>query len=138
MESYAQIVTEVSVARVIEAVQRKSCGAVSVFVGTVRECSAGKRVCHLDFEVYEPMAVLELERISQDVAAAFSVQTVAVQHVKGRAFPGQGVVAIAVGAAHRKDSLQACTFLIEELKKRLPVWKKEYFADGSEWVGFHP
>ena len=109
-------------------------GAVAAFVGTTRNSFAGKAVRHLEYEAYGPMAEQEMERIGMEIASLYPAVTgIAIAHRTGRVEVGEASVAIAISAPHRREALAACAEAIDRLKARLPVWKKEVFADGSEW-----
>jgi molybdopterin synthase catalytic subunit len=111
-----------------------ACGAVAGFVGLTRNSFRGKEVRYLEYEAYAPMAEREMERIGTEIAGLWpAVAGVAIAHRVGRVEVGEASVAIAVSAPHRREALAACAHGIERLKATLPVWKKEVFADGSEW-----
>ncbi|MEN9348141.1 MAG: molybdenum cofactor biosynthesis protein MoaE [Flavobacteriales bacterium] len=110
------------------------CGANVIFDGVVRNSKKGVQVTHLDFEAYEPMALAELEKIAHEIADQWPIQAVFVHHRTGIVYPGQSAVIAAVSSPHRKDAFEACAFLLDRLKQTVPIWKKEYTADGAEWV----
>jgi molybdopterin synthase catalytic subunit len=107
-------------------------------VGTVRNHSKGKKVLHLDFEAYEPMALKEMEKLGIQAKQQWPLYEVAIIHAVGSKLPGEPVVVIGVSSAHRDASFEACKWLIDELKKTVPIWKKEYYEDNSVWVNAHP
>ena len=110
-------------------------GAVVLFVGTVREVNEGRRVEALDYAAYEAMAADELARIAAEAAARFGTEDLAVEHRIGLLALGDASVAIAVAHPHRGQAFDACRFVIEELKRRVPIWKREHYADGERsWV----
>lgn len=109
-------------------------GAVSVFLGTVRNVNAGQRVLFLEYEAYAGMAERELERIAAEAIARFAVTKVGIVHRVGRVEVGEASVAIAVSAPHRGPAMDACRFVIDTLKARVPIWKREHFEDGAVWV----
>jgi molybdopterin synthase catalytic subunit len=114
-------------------------GAVATFVGTSRRTSSNaarieKSVETLWYEAYEPMAEKKLAAIGEETARRFEVTRVAAWHRVGEVPVGEASVAIAVSAPHRAAAFDACRFVIEEIKRSLPVWKRERFADGEEWV----
>ncbi|NCD69695.1 molybdenum cofactor biosynthesis protein MoaE [Mucilaginibacter agri] len=113
-------------------------GAINLFVGTVRNHSKGKTVLHLDFEAYEPMAVKEMEKLGLQAKVKWPLYEVAIIHAVGHKLPGEPVVVIGVSSAHREASFEACRWLIDELKKTVPIWKKEFYEDNSVWVNAHP
>jgi molybdopterin synthase catalytic subunit len=128
--------TAIDVHRLIALVTTPQSGAVDVFIGTTRNHSHGREVVTLEYEAYEPMAVRELEILEAKAFNRWSLHRIAIVHRIGRVEIGEASVAIAVSSAHRKEAFEACRFLIDELKKSVPIWKREYFADGStEWAG---
>ena len=109
-------------------------GAVSLFVGTVRNVNAGRRVLFLEYEAYAPMAEQEMERIAAEAIARFGVTRVAMVHRLGRIAIGEASVAIAVAAPHRAAAIDACRLVIDTLKKSVPIWKREHFEGGEVWI----
>ena len=131
----AQVTTEVlQTQRLMDAVRDDGCGAVAAFVGVVRNEHQGRSVHHLIYEAYPPMAEQEMLRITQEVRGRWAVRRVAIAHRIGRLEIGEASVVVAVGAAHRREALEACAFAIEKIKERLPVWKKEFSDEGEEWI----
>lgn len=128
----------VDVTSVLDAVEGEGQGGVVLFLGRVRDHTEGRAVTHLMFEAYEPMAVSELERLCQAAQARHGAERVALVHRLGRLTPGDVAVAIGVAAAHRGAAFGACRWLIDNLKRSVPIWKKEHFEDGSVWVAAHP
>jgi molybdopterin synthase catalytic subunit len=126
---------EPGAADVQAAVADDAAGAVAVFVGTVRDTARGRDVEWLDYEAYEELAVPEMERIASAALERNGCLHAAVFHRVGRAEIGEATVAIAVSSAHRHDALRACTEIIDTLKERVPIWKKERYAGGEEWIG---
>ncbi|MEK7257818.1 MAG: molybdenum cofactor biosynthesis protein MoaE [Bacteroidota bacterium] len=115
-----------------------SAGAIAVFIGTVRNQTKGKPVLRLEYEAYEPMAISEMEKIARQAVALFSVEKIAVHHRVGILQVGDAAVVIAVSTPHRAAAFDACEFVIDTLKERVPIWKKEIFEDGEVWVAAHP
>lgn len=116
------------------AVADPAAGALATFVGVTRNSFAGKAVQHLEYEVYTRMAEQEMAAIGMEVARRWPAVTgIAIAHRTGRVEVGEASVAIAISAPHRREALAACAHAIDRLKAALPVWKKEVFADGSEW-----
>ena len=109
-------------------------GAVSVFLGTVRNVSGGQRVLFLEYEAYADMAEREMERIAAEAVVRFGVTKVAIVHRVGRVEIGEASVAIAVAAPHRAPAMDACRFVIDTLKASVPIWKREHFEGGAVWV----
>ena len=116
----------------------ESCGGIDVFVGTVRRWNKGEEITHLDFECYEPMAISELRKIADIAIERFDVKKVSIHHRVGIVKTTEIAVIIAVACKHRKAAFQACEFVIDELKKDVPIWKKEHLIDGSYWVNSRP
>lgn len=109
-------------------------GAVATFVGVARNSFAGKEVLYLEYEAYPPMAERQMREIGMEIAERWPAVTgVAIAHRVGRVEVGEASVVLAISAPHRGEALAACAQGIERLKATLPVWKKEVFADGSEW-----
>ncbi|WP_196890932.1 molybdenum cofactor biosynthesis protein MoaE [Aureivirga marina] len=119
-------------------VEDPSCGGISVFVGTVRNETQGKKVLRLDFSAYEPMAIKEMEKIAEEALAKFSITKIAIHHAIGILSVTEIPVIIAVASPHRKDAFKACEFAIDTLKETVPIWKKEHFECGEVWVNAHP
>jgi molybdopterin synthase catalytic subunit len=116
----------------VEAPER---GAVASFLGLVRDHHGGRKVARLEYSAYAPMAEAECARIVAEAEARWPVR-IALAHRVGALAIGDAAVAIAAGAAHREEAFAACRFVIEEVKRRVPIWKKEFYADGTiEWVG---
>ena len=113
-------------------VQRNDAGAVATFVGTTRDTFQGKVVTRLEYEAYEPMAVKELRRLCGVAREKWpDLQDIAIVHRVGSVPVGDASVIVAVSSAHRKPALQSCAWLIDELKVTVPIWKKEWYADGT-------
>lgn len=128
----------VDVQKVIETASSLGAGAVNVFVGTVRNTSHAKNVLWLEYESYEAMAVAEIKKIIEAASQRWGLLGWAVSHRIGTLKPGEVSVAIAVSTAHRKDSFEACQYIIDNLKTKVPIWKKEVFEDGEEWISANP
>lgn len=122
-------------AAVAARVAHPGAGAVATFSGVVRDSSRERAVEHLDYEVFEEMAVEELRRIATDVAARHGLLGIAVSHREGRCAIGETTVVIACSAAHRAEALAACGETIDTLKAHVPIWKKEHYVDGAAWIG---
>jgi len=114
-----------------------SVGAFNCFEGWVRNRNEGKVVCELNYEVHETLCYKEAQKIIQETHDRFNVIAVKCYHRVGRLKVGDMAVWIGVTAMHRDDSFKACRYLIDEMKNRLPIWKKEYYGDGnSDWLSF--
>ncbi len=133
-----KLVEHINLNEAYEYLQSPSSGAVNVFIGTVRNHSKGKEVTKLVFEAYETMAVKELEKVALVATQKWALDKVVIIHATGEKHPGEAVVITGVSSAHRKASFEACEFLIDELKKTVPIWKHEHYIDGSEWINAHP
>lgn len=119
----------------LEEVARKRNGASILFVGTVRDVNDGASVAALDYSAYTEMAETELAAIALEASERWSTPDVVVEHRIGSLALGDASVAIAVAHPHRAEAYEASRYIIEELKRRLPVWKREHYVDGrSEWV----
>ena len=126
----------IDVSAVVAAVSTEASGAVDLFLGTTRNHSDGKAVTELTYEAYPEMARKEIEKIVQEVHYHWPAHKVAVVHRLGSVPVGEASVAIAVSSSHRKEAFEACRFIIDKLKERVPIWKKEHFDDGSSsWTG---
>lgn len=111
-----------------------STGAVSMFIGTTRDSFENKKVTKLSYEAYEPMAMKELKKICEAVRTTFNVHKICVLHRLGEVPIKQASVVVAVSSPHRKESLEAVQILIDTLKEKVPIWKKEIYEDGgSNW-----
>lgn len=108
-------------------------GAILVFEGVTRNHFEGRPVTHLEYEAYAEMALLEMERIAADAIVRWPTVKVAIAHRTGPVGLGETSLIIAVGAPHRPEGYEANRFVLEAIKKRLPVWKKEIYNDGQEW-----
>ena len=115
-----------------------SCGGIVVFVGTVRNNTKNKKVIQLDFSTYKPMAIKEIQKIADLAFKKFEIKKLAIHHAEGLLQIGDIPVIITVSSTHRKAAFKACEFTIDNLKKTVPIWKKEYFSDGEVWVNAHP
>ena len=124
----------ISAQAIVERVKGPEEGAVVVFDGIVRNHSGGRRTLYLDYEAYEPMALEKLRELAAALRARFSVGGLAIIHRLGRLEIGESSVFIAVSAPHRAVAFDACRFAIDTLKRSVPIWKKEYFADGAVWA----
>jgi molybdopterin synthase catalytic subunit len=124
-----------SVADVVGEVRDDSAGAIATFVGTTRARSRGRDVLHLEYEAYEGMAEQVMADLASELARRHDLCKVAIHHRVGRVEIGGTSVVIAVSAAHRAAALGACAEAIEELKVSVPLWKKETYVGGEEWIG---
>jgi molybdopterin synthase catalytic subunit len=121
-------------APLIQGVSAPELGAVATFLGVVRDHHAGRSVSRLEYQAYGPLAEAECGRIVEEAEARWPCR-IALRHRVGWLDIGDAAVAIAVGSGHRAEAFDACRFVIEELKRRVPIWKRERYADGTEaWV----
>jgi molybdopterin synthase catalytic subunit len=120
---------------VVREVARDEAGAVASFLGTVRNRSRDRNVLFLEYEAYEGMAEAMMEELARELQAKHDVLEVAIHHRVGRVEIGEPSVAIAVSAAHRAAALAACREAIDTLKGTVPLWKKEVYDGGEEWIG---
>jgi molybdopterin synthase catalytic subunit/molybdopterin converting factor small subunit len=125
----------ISLEAVVAEVADDGAGAIATFTGTTRARSRGRRVLHLDYEAYPGMAERVMEEIAASLRGNYDLSDVAITHRIGRVGIGETSVVIAVSAPHRRDALAACAEAIDELKERVPLWKKEVYEGGEEWVG---
>jgi molybdopterin synthase catalytic subunit len=123
------------VARVVAAVQRDEAGGIASFVGSVRRSSRGRDVQYLEYEAFEEMAEPMLRRLATALTEKHGLSAVAIHHRVGRVEIGEPSVVIAVSAPHRAAALDACREAIDTLKETIPLWKKEVYAGGEEWIG---
>jgi MoaE-MoaD fusion protein len=123
------------IAQVVAEAASDDAGAVASFVGTVRRRSRDRDVVHLEYEAYEEMAEPMLAELAAALTAKHGLSAVAIHHRVGRVEIGEPSVAIAVSAAHRAAALEACREAIDTLKETIPLWKKEVYVGGEEWIG---
>ena len=124
----------IDVGEVARRVIPRECGATVTLDGYAREWTKGRKTEYLVYEAYEPMALTEMQRLGSDAHKRFEIAHVGIVHRTGRLEIGETSVVISVSAPHRRAAFQACEWLITELKKTVPIWKKEVFADGEVWV----
>ena len=137
--SHASIVTDkINTQALVERIKHPEDGATVVFEGIVRNHSRGRRTLFLDYDAYPEMAVKQMEALANEALSKFSVRDVAIVHRIGRLQIGETSVAIVVAAAHRGAAFDACRWLIDTLKRTVPIWKKEYFEDGAVWADGEP
>ncbi|MGQ9584663.1 MAG: molybdenum cofactor biosynthesis protein MoaE [Anaerolineae bacterium] len=124
--------------QVVARVQAPGRGGTLCFLGTVRDRSGERKVLHLEYETYSEMARTKLEQIGHEIVARWKVEDVAIIHRVGRLEIGDVAVVIALAAAHREDLFDACRYAVDRLKEIVPIWKKEVYEGGEEWVSEHP
>ena len=120
---------------VVDEVRSPQAGAIATFTGTTRVQSRGRTVLHLDYEAYEEMAEQVMTQIAEELEGLYDLCAIAIHHRTGRVDIGEASVMIAVSAPHRQDALAACKDAIDTLKSQVPLWKKEFYEGGEEWIG---
>ena len=116
----------------------KRMGGIATFIGCARDFSEGREVTQISFDAYGSMAVAEMNELRDEAIAKFALLDARIVHRVGVVGAGDQIVFIAAGAEHRAPALQACQWLIDKLKQRVPIWKKEITPQGDEWVSPHP
>jgi molybdopterin synthase catalytic subunit/molybdopterin converting factor small subunit len=138
-QRYASIVrVAIDSQQTVARLKRGEDGAVLAFEGVVRNQTRGRRTLYLDYEAYEDMALAQMESLAQQALKQFQIRDVALVHRLGRLEIGETSVLIAVASAHRAAAFDACRWLIDTLKKTVPIWKKEHFEDGAVWADGEP
>jgi molybdopterin synthase catalytic subunit len=134
-EDFYELTTEpIDVAAVARRVVPRRCGATVTLDGYAREWTRGRRTLHLVYEAYAPMALAEMRRLGEEARRLFPIAHVGIVHRTGRTEIGETSVVISVSAPHRRAAFEACEWAIRELKRTVPIWKKEFFEDGEVWV----
>ena len=124
--------------KIIQAAESPKAGALNVFIGTVRSNTSNKKVIRLEYECYEAMAKSEIQKIIDQAYTRWPLLKVAISHRTGILAIGDEAIVLAVSTPHRKESFEACQFIIDALKQTVPIWKKEIYEGGEEWVSAHP
>ena len=133
--SFFELTTEpLNVGAIVRRVVPVNCGATVTLDGYVRQFTKGRETLHLVYEAYAPMAVSEMEKLVRQAHEEFEIAHVGIVHRLGRLEIGETSVVISVAAPHRRAAFEACEWLIVELKRTVPIWKKEVYADGETWV----
>lgn len=134
-QDFFELTTEpIDVGAVARRVVPSRCGATVTLDGYAREWTKGRRTLHLVYEAYAPMALAELHRLGAEAHRRFDIEHVGIVHRTGRTDIGETSVVISVSAPHRRAAFEACEWAIRELKRTVPIWKKEFFEDGEIWV----
>src|SRR5215470_9839629 len=137
--SRATIVREpIDTRGVLERIKSPEDGAAIAFEGVVRNNTRGRQTLYLDYEAYEAMALKQMEELAEEALGQFKVRDVAIVHRLGRLEIGETSVLIVVSSAHRAAAYEASRWLIDTLKRSVPIWKKEYFVDGAVWADGEP
>ena len=116
-------------------VMKNSNGAVVTFLGTTRDRTRSRRVLHLEYEAYRPMADAKLQEVSDDIRTRWDIEDVAIIHRLGRLEIGETSLVVAVASPHRAEAFAACQHAVDRVKQMVPIWKKEFFEGGEVWVG---
>ena len=125
--------------QLVEAVRRDESGAVVLFYGVVRNENLGRSVQYLEYDAYQEMALKKMRQIGDEICARFSVTGIGILHRIGRLEIGETSLLVAVSSAHRKEAFEACHYAVDRIKQTVPIWKKEVWEDGSEWIeGYQP
>jgi molybdopterin converting factor subunit 1 len=126
---------EIDLQRLSDLVSTSCTGAIATFAGTVRDNARGREVQFLEYEAYPEAAEKALQKIGTEIRGRWDVEGVAIAHRTGRLRVGEVSVGIAVSSAHRAEAFDACRYAIERIKEFVPIWKKEFYADGDTWIG---
>ena len=124
---------KIDVAALLQSVLVPEAGGIDIFLGTTRNHSKGKRVVRLEYEAYEPMALKLMLNIESEIRSRWGIHKISILHRIGCVPVTEASVAIAVSASHRKEAFEACRYAIDQLKKNVPIWKKEILEDGAVW-----
>lgn len=119
-----------------EYVRTDECGAVCTFLGVARRFSRGREVVHLEYEAYPEMAERKMRQIAEEIRERWDIERVAMLHRSGELAIGEASVAIAVASPHRREAFEACQYAIDRLKTIVPIWKKEVWSNGEQWIGW--
>ncbi len=133
-----EIVDAIDTSQVYAELSHPHSGGICVFVGTVREFTNKEEVVALEFETYKSMAIKELHKIADEACEKWQLNAVVLRHAVGAKNVEEPVVVVGASSAHRSECFEACRFLIDTLKERVPIWKKEIFKNKSVWVSAHP
>lgn len=134
MDFFELTTDPIDITAVARRVVPAECGATVTLDGYVRKFTKGRETLHLVYEAYEPMALKEMQKLIEQAKRDFEISNVGIVHRLGRLEIGETSVVISVAAPHRKGAFEACEWLIRELKRTVPIWKKEVYADGEVWV----
>jgi molybdopterin synthase catalytic subunit len=134
MDFFELTIEPIDLTSVARRVVPPECGATVTLDGYVRKFTKGRETLHLFYEAYEPMALKEMQKLIDQAKRDFEIANVGIVHRLGRLEIGETSVVISVAAPHRRAAFAACEWLIRELKRTVPIWKKEVYADGEVWV----
>ena len=138
MDFFELTTDPIDITTVARRVVPPECGATVTLDGYVRQFTKGMETLYLEYEAYEPMAIKEMEKLVKAAHEQFEIANVGIVHRLGKLEIGETSVVISVAAPHRKAAFDACEWLIRELKQAVPIWKKEVYADGEEWIEGDP
>jgi len=125
----------IQIEKLIRKVERPEAGAITTFIGAVREWTRGRRTLYLEYQAYVPMAVKMLKKIGDEIQEKWPETKIAITHRIGRLEISDTAVAIVVSSPHRKAAYEANEYAIERIKQMVPIWKKEHWEDGETWIG---
>ncbi len=128
----------IDVTTALSYLQSEQAGAIDLFLGVVRDNTQERPVDRLEYEAYDRMAISEMQKIADEAQQQWPILRYAIIHRKGTLQIGEMAVLIGVATAHRADAFDACRYIIDTIKKTVPIWKKEVFSNGEEWVNAHP
>lgn len=135
MSDFFELTTDpLDIGEIARRVVPPECGATVTLDGYVRQFTKGRETLHLFYEAYEPMALKEMQKLIEQAKQDFEISNIGIVHRLGKLEIGETSVVISVAAPHRKAAFAACEWLIRELKRTVPIWKKEVYADGEVWV----
>ncbi len=135
INDFFELTTEtLDVGAIARRVRLPECGATVSLDGYVRQWTKGRETLYLVYEAYEPMALREMEKLVEQARAKFEIASVGIAHRLGKLEIGETSVVISVAAPHRRAAFEACEWLIKELKRTVPIWKKEVYAGGEVWI----
>ncbi|WP_298488527.1 molybdenum cofactor biosynthesis protein MoaE [uncultured Maribacter sp.] len=133
-----EIVNTIDTSNIFAQLSHAHSGGICVFIGTVREFTANEEVIALEFETYKVMALKEMEKIADEAVKKWNLNSVVIAHAVGAKKVEEPVVIVGASSAHRPECFEACRYLIDTLKERVPIWKKEMFKNKEVWVSAHP
>ncbi|MGC8663735.1 MAG: molybdenum cofactor biosynthesis protein MoaE [Thermoplasmata archaeon] len=125
---------KIEIEKLISMINSEKNGAIVTFIGTVRNLNEGKNVTKIIYDAYLPMAEIELEKLLEDAKSKFEIFDACVHHRIGEYYPSDIVVFIGVSSAHREEAFKACKFIIDEIKEKIPIWKKEFYGEEGKWL----
>ncbi|MCJ7466762.1 MAG: molybdenum cofactor biosynthesis protein MoaE [Maribacter sp.] len=133
-----EIVDTIDTSRVYSELSHAQSGGICVFIGSVREFTNKEAVVALEFETYKTMALKEMRKIADEAFSKWDLNKLVLRHATGIKKVEEPVVIVGASSAHRSECFEACRFLIDTLKDRVPIWKKEIFRNKTVWVSAHP